>query len=63
MWRNGSARKTRTSKTNIKFSMRGSAEEARWAHNPKVGGSKPPLANNKEIIIKKQFLTAIFFAT
>jgi hypothetical protein len=22
----------------------GGAVEARWAHNPKVGGSKPPLA-------------------
>ena len=28
-------------KPNIKLFKRGGAEEARWAHNPEDGGSKP----------------------
>ena len=33
--------------SNIKFVKRGGAEEARWAHNPEDGGSKPFPANYK----------------
>ena len=29
-----------------KYSMLCGAEEACWAHNPKVGGSKPPTATS-----------------
>ena len=28
--------------------LRGGAEVARWAHNPKVGGSNPPSATKKK---------------
>ncbi len=30
---------------------RGGAEEAYWAHNPRDGGSKPPLAKKNIFII------------
>jgi hypothetical protein len=37
---------------NIKFAptliLRGGAVVARWAHNPKVGGSNPPSATKKK---------------
>ena len=29
---------------------RSGAAEARWAHNPKVGGSKPPFATLLDVI-------------
>ena len=35
-----------------KFQQSG-AEEACWAHNPEVGGSKPPSATNKFLSIYK----------
>ena len=36
--------------TNVKFApkLRGGAVVARWAHNPKVGGSNPPSATKKK---------------
>ena len=42
----------------MSFSLQQSgAEEACWAHNPEVGGSKPPSATNKFSWIWKSELT------
>ena len=41
--------------------MRDRAEVARWAHNPKVGGSNPPLATKlNKMITKGAILTLLF---
>ena len=41
---------------NVKFApeliLRGGAVVARWAHNPKVGGSNPPSATQKSLVAK-----------
>ena len=36
------------SKSSFKNILRGGAVVARWAHNPKVGGSNPPSATKKK---------------
>jgi hypothetical protein len=35
--------------SSFKYILRGGAVVARWAHNPKVGGSNPPSATKKNL--------------